>query len=158
MQFNPEELSFNIYIDEFRIGRIVIRGLNLKLTHQDNPLVVLWATIRKRVFDKVGLSVVGYFDPSPDDGPNAIKGKFYLSYPTGVNADEHFEKFKNSFPKEVGYFTSILIKWLEDPRGYEAYVRIKEELKEEPAEVRSAAAKAAIQNYLRIIRVRKKND
>lgn len=151
------KVSFVEHIDEFRIGRLVIRGLDLKITPNDNPLVVIWATIRKRVFDKVELSVVGYFDPIKDE-PGAIKGKFYLSYPEDVKAEAHFKKFEKSFPKEMDYFEKILLRWLEDPKGYASYLRVKEELKDEPAEVRNAAAKAAIQNYLRLIRVRKKND
>lgn len=153
---DTERISFNEYIDEYRIGRLIIRGLDLKVTPKDNPLVVIWTTIRKRIFDKVGVSVVGYFDPIKDE-PGAIKGKFYLSYPD-MDAEEHFKKFEKSFPKEMNYFENILLKWLEDPNGYAAYRRVKEELKDEPAEIRNAATKATIQAYLRSIRVRKKND
>lgn len=151
------KISYDEFIDEFRIGRLIIHGLELKVTHHDNPLVVIWTTIRKRIFDKVGISVVGCFD-SDRDNPGAIKGKFYLSYPGDVNAEEHFKKFEKSFPKEMDYFEKILTRWLEEPDGYAAYLRVKEELKGEPAAVQDAAAKAAVQNYLRLIRVRKKDD
>ncbi len=150
-------ISYNEYIDEFHIGRLIIRGLELKLTTHDNPLVVIWTTIRKRVFEKSGLSVVGYFDPMVDE-PGAVRGKFYLSYPSDTDAEEHFSKFVKSFPKEMTYFEKILQKFLEDPRGYESYLRVKEELKNETEEVRNAAAKAAVQSFLRVIRVRKKED
>ncbi|MBQ6375373.1 hypothetical protein IJJ37_00330 [Candidatus Saccharibacteria bacterium] len=151
------KISYNEYIDEFRIGRLIIRGLELKVTHHDNPLVIIWTTIRKRIFDKVGISVVGYFDPDRDN-PGAIKGKFYLSYPGDVNAEDHFKKFEKSFHKEMDYFEKILTRWLEEPDGYATYLRIKEKLEGEPAVVQEAATKAAVQNFLRIIRVRKKDD
>ena len=138
------------------IGTLVINGIDMPITVDDNPPLVIWTSVKKRVFERSKLSVVGFF--TSDVSQQIITGIFYLSYNDVADVTAHTQKFKDNFHRQMEYFEETLLKFLEDPNGYEAYLRIKEKLSGERQEVISVACKEHIQAFLREIRVRKKRD
>ena len=125
------------------IGTLVVNGIDMPITVDDNPPLVIWTSVKKRVFERSKLSVTGIF---------------YLSYNDVADVAAHTQKFEGSFHRQMEYFEETLLKFLEDPNGYEAYLRIKDKLSGERPEVISVACKEHIQAFLREIRVRKKRD
>lgn len=106
------------------IGTLIINGLVMPRTNSFDPLVKIWTTIRKRIFEKRQLDVVGIF--VHDTSQELISCNFYLSY-TNVhndNTDAHTKKFEESFPRQMKIFEETLLRFLEDEDGYDHYTKL----------------------------------
>ena len=107
------------------IGSLLINGLVLPRTNSFDPLVKIWTSVRKRIFEKAGLDVVGIF--AHDVEQELIVCSFYLVYGDEViDIEDHTRKFEKSFHKQMALFEDTLLKFLESDVGYETYVKVLE--------------------------------
>ncbi len=154
---NSMQLSFYESLDKGK-GTLVVHGAtDLEATMRHNPLRVIWTTVRKRIAEQSGLSIVAFFERKPDS-EDAITGEFYLSCTDSVSIDDQIARFEQNFHKHMAFFEGVVNKFYDYDNGYATYLRVKEELKDEPEEIRNAACKAVIQKFLKDIKLRKDED
>lgn len=154
---NSTQLSFCESLEHGKGTLVVYGATDLETTMRHNPLRVIWTTVRKRITEQSGLSIVAFFDRKPDS-EDAITGEFYLSCTDGVSIDDQIARFERNFHKHMTFFESVVGKFYDYDNGYATYLRVKEELKDEPEEIRNAACKAVIQKFLKDIKLRKDED
>ncbi|MBQ3348753.1 hypothetical protein IJG90_04585 [Candidatus Saccharibacteria bacterium] len=108
------------------VGTLIINGLVIPRTHSFDPLVKIWTSVRKRIFERAGLDVVGIF--AHDTEQQLIVGSFYLVYGDEVHdMDTHTKKFEESFHRQMDLFEDTLMKFLESQEGYKLYLHVMEQ-------------------------------
>ena len=103
------------------IGNLLINGLVIERPNGFDPLVKIWTSVRKRIFERAKLDVVGIF--VHDVKQELIIGSFYLVYGDEVkDTDAHTKKFEESFPRQMALFEQTLLSFLETE--YEEYLKV----------------------------------
>lgn len=154
---NSTQISYSESLEHGKGTLVVFGATDLETTMKHNPLRVIWTTVRKRITEQSGLSIVAFFDRKPGT-EDAITGDFYLSCTDDESIDKQIALFEKNFHKHMSLFEDTINKFYDFDNGYASYLRVKEELKDEPEEIRNAACKAVIQKFLKDIKLRKDED
>ena len=117
-------ISFDIVESHDGFGKMIIKGLNLPGTKYYSVLGGIWASVKRRIYDKYGVMSAGTFQY---DG-ELISCRFYLSVAEcEENADEKIASFDNTFSSQMQFFADVIETWLLDNNGYCQYATYVDE-------------------------------
>lgn len=151
------------------IGTLIINGLVVPHDYTFDPLVKIWTSAKRRIFERSGLDVVGIF--VHDDLQEIISCNFYLVYGDEVEDPEaHTVKFEKSFHRQMEVFENAIYEFIDRFDGLEAYTYTLKFFYEQAridgfdptdaiaVKAREEICKETLNDFLRAIRLRTKRD
>ena len=104
------------------LGTLIISGFCPPHDGYD-PVGKIWASVRKRIFERYRVDVVGLF--TYNEEKEITTGSFCLNYSilerNGVNERVYVSRFKDTFQMQMTLFEDVIIAFIDDPIGLTAY-------------------------------------
>ena len=122
---NVDQIAFSVK-NSTSIGTILVNGIVIPRDHSFDPLGKIWACLRKRIYEKHGVDVVGIF--VYDSQKEIISCNFYLNYGiiegTKINQREYSEIFEKTFEHQAELFKQTILSFLSNENGYDKYLEL----------------------------------
>ena len=139
--------------DEYGLGSLLIAGLCPSHSGY-NPIGKIWASVRKRIWERYCVDVVGLFTYNSEK--EVVMGTFCLNYSvieeSGIDRRIYVTRFTDTFQLQMTLFEEALIAFADSPNGLTDY---------EAALVRGANNRQLDQllnSFLRSINIRTEED
>ena len=118
---DTSKISFSEQYSDY-IATVIVHGLSLPHRNFD-PLVKIWAMLRRRFREWYGVDIVGIF--IYDDVKSIIACNFYLNCAEdGQGENKRISTFEKATPIMMQTFEEVLVAFLENENGFARYAKM----------------------------------